>query len=345
MRTLNDKLLDAVPVSLSQVSDAALVDHCLFADIVATITGNNPSNKTFATGVMDVKTFTFPALADAVDGNYISWYNTAGLRFAIAMDTTGLAAATPTGAIWASIASARKSYYDISGATTAADVAALVETGMNLLTGLTSSITTDDTAADGTMTLTQIIPGVVPNAVPKNKNDSGAGTITTANTTPGTATDVDITADSLRIVGHNLLPGTKISGITSTGSIPGGLSNTTYYVLVLDVDHIQLATSQGGSAVNITDYGTTGGVTTLAIATSLAGTVKLQKNDEPVGVAANWVDLVNAEVVTGAASQTFAAAATLSFALKSMGYRELRCIVTTTSGTVLVTIRINAKGF
>lgn len=97
--------------------------------------------------------------------------------------TAGVAAQTPTGAAWT--AATYKGLADISGDTTAAQVAARAETAFNALTGFTAAITSDDTAANGTMTLTQVIEGPVDNPVPKDFNDAGAGTITGVQTTEG----------------------------------------------------------------------------------------------------------------------------------------------------------------
>ena len=100
--------------------------------------------------------------------------------------TGGVASQTPTGAIWT--AATHKGLADLSSDTSAANVAARVETALNLLTGLTDAITTDDTAADGTMTLTQILGAPTTNPVPKSFDDAGAGTITGVQTTGGVLT-------------------------------------------------------------------------------------------------------------------------------------------------------------
>ncbi len=474
MRFLNDLILDNAAVSLSENSDAALMDMCFVADLVARIASNNASNKTFDTGFMDVKTLTFPTKAGAANGDYIVLYDEAGISYAVAltkpvaaidtitfpafagaadgdyvaltdgsglswglaMDTTGLAANAPTGAVWAAIPSGRKAYVDISGAitptnvcdamrtaanllsgftaaittsgtttfiatmivkapvaapsvhnkddsgagtitatngtvgvaaqtptgvkwtaathkgladispdTTAAQVAARAETALNLLTGFTAAITSDDAANNGTMLITQIIPGVVANAVPKTFNDGAAGSISASNTTAGTVSEVDVAANTLHIPGHGLITGVKFTGITTTGTLPGPLATSTpYYAIYIDDDNISLAATQTGTAIDLTDYGTSGAVHTLVIATALAGTVKLQKNSEPQDAVRIWRDLDNAECLVGNASQTFSGATTLTWVLRDFASRELRAVVATTSGSILISIRINAKG-
>lgn len=143
-------------------------------------------------GVCEVQTLTFESKANSDSGDYIVVYDNEGRRWAVSVDKTG-SAAEPTGAIWSAIESQFKAHVDISGATTAAQVAALMETALNSLQEFTNRITTDDTAADGTMTLTQNFMGVVAAAVPKNLGDTGAGGIGYAETTAGVASSLNNT--------------------------------------------------------------------------------------------------------------------------------------------------------
>lgn len=347
---MNARFIDATDVSLSETSDAIGFEHLVLADMTASIAGNNPSNKTFDTGTMAVETWTFPSKAGATDGDYIAFYDAAGLRWAVALDTTGGAANTPTGAIWTAIPAGRKVYCDISADTTAAEVAARVETAINALTGFTAAFTTDDTANDGTMIVTRDVPGVLTGAAtPKNKNDSAAGTISSVTTTAGVATEVDIVNNRVSIPSHGYLTGAKISGLTSTGTLPAGLSLLTVYYVIADTsDYIKFATSQAnalaGTAVDITGYGTSAAVHTVAIETALAGSVKFQKNSEPDDLTAVWVDLDDDEIVNSTNSQSYAAATTLNWVMKDIGFRQMRAVVTNTSGTVTVSVRVNAKG-
>jgi len=101
--------------------------------------------------------------------------------------TAGIAAQTPTGAAW--VAATYTGLADLSSDTTAAHVAARAETALNLLTGFTTAITSDDTAADGTMLLTQVLSGPTTNPVPKDFDDAGVGTILGVQTTAGVTTN------------------------------------------------------------------------------------------------------------------------------------------------------------
>ena len=111
------------------------------------------------TATAEVQTLTCDTKANTVDGDYFVLTDTNGLQWAIAFDTTGGSANTPTGAIWTAIPAGRKAEADISADTTAAQVAARVETAIDGLTGFTAVVTSDDTAADGTMTFTAVTAG------------------------------------------------------------------------------------------------------------------------------------------------------------------------------------------
>lgn len=133
--------------------------------------------------IQEVQTLTYTTVAGTTDGDFVIVEDAAGVKYALGADTTGAAAVTPAGALWT--AADHKALVDISGAADAAAVAALMETGWNLLTGFTAAITTNDTAADGTMTLTGVASGPVTDPVPKNFDESGAGSILGVETTAG----------------------------------------------------------------------------------------------------------------------------------------------------------------
>ncbi len=350
MHTVNSQLqATSTTVALSQNSSSVGLDRIQMLDVTAVIADVTPSDKTFDTGTMDVKTFTFPAVGAATDGDNIIFYDAAGVSWGIAIDTTGLAAAEPSYAAWTAIPAGRKVYFDGSLAATAALMAAAAEAAVDALTGFTAVITTDDSAANGTMLFTQVVPGVVTAANPANEDDSGAGTITVANTTPGVATEVDLVNNTVTIPSHGYATGTKITALTTTGTLPAGLSTgTVYYVIAASTDTIKFATTQAlafaGTAENITDYGTTAAVHTVDIAATVAGTIKLQKNNNPPDVTAVFVDLTDEEIDNGSNSQTISAAGTKNWALYHTPFRELRAVVAVTSGAVTCDIRAHGKG-
>ena len=242
----------------------------------------------------------------------------------------------PSGAVWATIDAAKKSACDISGETTAADVAAAAELALDALAGFTALIATDDTAADGTMTLTHASRGVVTDPVPKNEDDSGAGSITTAETTPGIDSKFDSTADTISITAHGFSTG-AVFQLTTDGTLPTGLALATdYYAIVVDANTLKLASSfnnaLAGTAVDFTDDGTAAQTATLtpeALSLSLAVEGSLD------GV--NW-SVADAALTTAVTDNT-----SKLFNVTDAQYPKSRINVTWTSGVAKVEILHFAK--
>lgn len=160
--------------------------------------------------------------------------------------------------------------------------------------------------------------------------------------------DVDTDEDTITETAHGFTTGMKITELTTTGTLPAGLAlSTVYYAIVVDADTIKLATSQAnalaGTAVNIT-AAAGGGTHTVSVETTLAGNVKLQKNNEPRDKTAVWVDIDDDEVTNDTNQRTISAAATFNWALPNMAAREIRAYVTITSGTVTAQTRLHGKG-
>lgn len=132
----------------------------------------------------NVETITFPAKAAAAAGDHVIVYDTSDVAWGISLNKAGTDPA-PTSALWTAIPAAKKVHVDISAATTAADVAAAVETAVDALTGFTAAIVTDDSAADGTMTFTQASIGAITAAIPLSSTGGGAGAISPATTVLG----------------------------------------------------------------------------------------------------------------------------------------------------------------
>lgn len=154
-----------------------------------------------------------------------------------------------------------------------------------------------------------------------------------------TSADVSTGSDTITITAHGLLTGTKVT-LTTSGVLPTGLAVLTdYYVIAASANTIKLATSQAnalaGTAIDISGAGS--GSSTVVITTTLAGSVKIQVNNEAEGETANWVDLPSS-------STNFSSAGNILFNYDNAGYRAIRVVVTVTSGTVGVALRVNAKG-
>jgi microcystin-dependent protein len=68
---------------------------------------------------------------------------------------------------------------------------------------------------------------------------------------------VDVATDKLLAAGHNLQNNTVVMLDNSGGALPAELgTNTKYYVVNADVNDFELATTQGGAAIDLTDAGT-----------------------------------------------------------------------------------------
>lgn len=133
---------------------------------------------------VQVDDLTFETQANMDDGEYVAITASDGTVYAVAADKTGGTAVTPSGAPWDT--ADETAFADISGDTTAADVAATFETAFNALTGFTSDVTLDDTAADGSMSVTQVTQGAPAEPVSQNPTSASAGNVTIAQTTDGT---------------------------------------------------------------------------------------------------------------------------------------------------------------
>lgn len=71
---------------------------------------------------------------------------------------------------------------------------------------------------------------------------------------------------------------------------------------------------------------------------TIAGSIKLQKSDDPAGTASPvWFDIASS-------SQSFSGATTLNWAYADVAYPFVRAVVTVSSGTAGITMRINGKG-
>lgn len=295
---------------------------------------DTPSAVTFDSGESEVTTLTFPTKAATTAGDYVVIYDTAGLGWAVAVDKAGGDPA-PTGAIWASIPAARKAQANISADTTAAEVAARFELAFDALTSV--PFATDDTAANGTMIITVTARGDTTDAVVKNADDSGAGSISEAQTNQGVSSEVDITDNELTIPSHGLTTGLK-GQLTTTGTLPAGLSLATdYFVISVDSDTIKLATSlvnaQAGTAIDITNQGADGSVNTFT-PTSIAGaTYKVQVSTDNL----SWVDLAAAASIT--------ADTTVLVEKIAPAYDYVRIVYAITAGRMSIEQRVLVKGY
>jgi len=182
-----------IAVNFSSMEEVTGITVALQDSYDGGTTWENVKTATAITTVAKVDTLTFPSRTGTTTGDYVVIYDSGNVAWAIQLDITG-ADAEPTGALWVATAAARKVQVDISGAAdTAAGTAAAVEAAFDALTDVGDEWVTDDTAADGTMTFTWVPKGNDSTATaPKDEDDSGAGSITVANTTAGSFTIPEI---------------------------------------------------------------------------------------------------------------------------------------------------------
>lgn len=110
------------------------------------------------------------------------------------------------------------------------------------------------------------------------------------------STAVDTDADTITIASHGLLTGTKFQ-LTTTGSLPAGLSLATdYFVIAFSANAIKVASSlanaNAGTAIDITTQGS--GNDTLTPVALAGATAKLQQSINGT----DWFDLGSAQNIT-----------------------------------------------
>lgn len=114
--------------------------------------------------------------------------------------------------------------------------------------------------------------------------------------------DVDVDENTITLTAHEFKTGLKVAATTS-GTLPGGLSATDYFVIVVDENTIKLATSlanaEAGTAVDITSAAG-GGTHTLTPATSAGNVLKLQSSNDGT----NFEDLGSYTVTIATTSGT-----------------------------------------
>ena len=224
----------------------------------------NRTAKTCVTGTPANQSATFATKAATTSGDHIVLTDTNGAKWGISLDVTG-SAAEPTGAVWASIAAAKKVHVDISSATTGAEVAALVETAVDALTGFTAVITS--TVSVAAIGFVQAYRAPVAAIVSYKSDETAVGSTTVAEVTAGVQTSVNITNNTLTIPAHGFFTGRSVALSIGAGSLPAGLSATSYFLIVVDANTVKFATTlanaEAGTAVDITDYGTSAQTMTL----------------------------------------------------------------------------------
>lgn len=240
--------------------------------------------KTCVSGTSEVNTFTFVDKATCVDGDFAVITDTAGAKWAFAIDTSG-SAPEPTSAIWSAIPAGNKVNVDISGATTDANVATAVRAGLAGLSGIGTTLTVASSSG-ATIPVTHVLRAVVATAqVYKEDGTATPASVSVAKTTTGIATAIDpgASAECLTIPSHGFATGKSIALSIASGSLPTGWSATTYYIIALDANRIAFATSlanaEAGTKVAISDYGTATQVITVTPSAYGSGVAHIEFTD------------------------------------------------------------------
>lgn len=290
----------------------------------------SPVDSPFLSGTARA-TFTMPSLAASVASEYLFFYDSVGNSWCAALNKTG-ADPDPTGNPWGTTSVGRRVKVDISGATTAAQVATLVAAGLNGLSALTFAASA--AAGDGTFIVTGLVAGVVTTPGTKNATSAGVATsMTAAATYAGAVSAIDLVDNEITVAAHGLTTGSVVQ-ITTSGTRPSPLSGSTdYYAIIVDEDTIQLATSLqnalDGVEINLTTYGY--GTQNLDIASiDVDVNMQISIDDE------NWY--------TPASPQTVAEAKAVSFEEKVPAYKFIRLSFAVTAGQIIINSRILGKG-
>ncbi len=136
-------------------------------------------------------------------------------------------------------------------------------------------------------------------------------------------TIIDIEADTVKITAHPFVTGLK-GRLTTTGTLPAGVTTgTDYFIIVIDEDTIQFASSLAdalaGTAIDLTDLGATG--TNTFTPTAIAGaTVVLNKSNDGI----NFINTASPTSITADGKSMFEVA--------NVSYRYVKISYAITAG-------------
>lgn len=278
--------------------------------------------------------------ATCVDYKSVANINAGDSGFTVSTITQGAdLCAAPTGAIWSSIAAGKKCQVDISSVSNDEDIAPLVKTAMDLLSGFTDVITLDHSAGDGTMLITHTARQPVTIAVPKNADDSGAGSIAVADTTNGVVPAINLTNNTITVASHGWSTGLKVQLSIGAGSLPAGLAaSEDEFIIVVDANTVKiadtLADALAGTARDITDYGTVAQTITITPTSIAGGVIHVEASNDPL---VGWEDI-------SGKTANITATGSVMFHLSDAYYRYFRVVLALTAGQITLTTNAFIKG-
>lgn len=309
------------------------------------------TNDTAADGTMIVTCDAYGPCTDPVPKSF----DDAGAgSIANANVTNGVLPVTPTAATWVAVNAARKVELDLlanaagGASATAAQVMAAVEVAIDALTGFTAAITTDDSAANGTMLLTQTAEGTTVNPTVSNATGLGAGALLASVSTAGVTTEVNLADNEVTIAAHGMETGLEISALTTTGTLPGGITTATpYFIINTGTNTVQFAASYAdalaGTEIDLTTDGT--GVHTLVTTAVLEGAFKLQASNNcydgnvNMGIRsdAHWTDIASSTVTLNGGNDS------VMWNVADVYYEAVRVVWTHTDGQGLASFYFIGK--
>jgi hypothetical protein len=329
-------------------NNARIIEKDIFADVTVTEAGSSevidlfgssgganrfsiqavydvqaPAAKTFDSGNFAVDTATFTSKAGTSAGDYVVIYDTEGFGWAVAADITGTDP-EPTGGVWDSIASSRKSQVDLSSVAIITDiqVALAFKNAFKALTDVPFGAA--ENVAD--VTFAQDIKGLTTEPSVHNADDSGAGSISVTVAVVGIPSEVDIVSNTVTVPDHGYTTGFKVQ-LTTDGTLPAGLSTATdYFLIVVDENTLQfaasLANAQAGTEIDLTTEGSKGAEATITGVALAGASVKFQCSNDGT----TWADIQTATAITVDGS-TF-------LNQPSVAYRYFKAVKALTSGQV-----------
>jgi hypothetical protein len=148
---------------------------------------------------------------------------------------------------------------------------------------------------------------------------------------------------------HGLVTGT-VGQFTTSSALPTGLSTSTnYWVIYVDANDVQFATSlanaQAGTFLSITSTGT--GTQTFT-PTSLSGVLKVSTSNDSVSPT-NWTDIPGTTVtITGTGSTYWSSLTTyisssVTYPQLDVSAKWMRILFTPTSGALTLSVAVNAS--
>jgi hypothetical protein len=219
------------------------------------------------------------------------------------------------------------------GATAGAEVVTV------LVNAISIQIETGVTTADQIKTAYDLVVAATTLAAATVSGTGGDAQVITAATplTGGAASEIDLSANTLSIPSHGFSNGLLVRA-TTTATLPAGITTgTDYFVIKVSTSSIKLASSLAnavaGTAIDLTDDGTIGGVHTLTATASTGNVLKLQAGNDGT----NFEDLSGVTVTIATTSGTKV------WNLSEVFYRYVKVLYTPAAGQIALDVHVSYR--